>query len=99
MRDDETVRKHSERYVTRAECAQISNQIREELKSLKAAVVGENLRGGISKEIHEIKSDLKEIKEYINSEKTKGRDWRMLGFAVLGSITSGTVITVINLIL
>lgn len=83
-------------YVTRSECARISGQIREELKVLKSVLVGEDMRGGMNKEIGDIKRDLCHVKEYIDNQKTKGRDWRMLGFAILGSVISGAVIAALN---
>lgn len=86
-------------YVTRTECARISGQIREELSIVKKALVGEDMRGGILREIRDMKSDLKDVKHYINGEKTRGRDWRLLGFAVLGSITSGTMVAILNYLL
>jgi len=92
-------RKNNPTYITRTECARISGQIREELSIVKKALVGEDMRGGIVREIRDMKSDLRDVKEYINGEKTKGRDWRLLGFAVLGSIISGAVVTLLNYIL
>lgn len=83
-------------YVTRSECAEISGRIRDELKVLKVALVGEDMRGGMSREISDIKAGLKEVRQYIDNQKTKGRDWRMLGLAILGSITSGAIMFILN---
>lgn len=89
-------RKSDNPYVTRSECTQISSQIRDELKVVKIALVGEDMRGGMSKELEYIKNDFKSLKEYIGNQKTKGRDWRLLGFAVMGSVVSGIIIGIIN---
>jgi hypothetical protein len=89
----------SDPYVTRDECSQISGRIRSELCVLKRALVGEDLRSGIVKDVGDIKGDIKEIKNYINDQKTRGRDWRMLGFAVLGSVISGVIFTILNYVL
>ena len=92
-------RKSDNPYVARSECAQISGQVRNELKVLKVALVGEDMRGGISRELGEMKIDLKDVKEYINNQKAKGRDWRLLGFAILGSVVSGVVVGIITSLL
>lgn len=89
-------KKSNDPYVTRNECSKISGQIREELKVLKTVLVGDDMRGGMNKEISEIKNDLNHIKDYIKNEETKGRDWRMLGFAILGSVISGLIITILS---
>jgi len=89
----------SESYVTRSECAKVSGQIRNEILVVKKALVGEDMRGGIVKEIRDIKSDIEAVKKYVNDEKAKGRDWRMLGFAILGSVISGLIITVVTFLL
>lgn len=62
---------------------------------MKNVLVGEDMRGGMNREIGDIKKDLCYVKKYIEDEKTKGRDWRMLGFAILGSVVSGLVVGII----
>lgn len=89
-------RKSDNPYITRDECSQISGHIRGELGVLKKALVGEDLRSGIFKDVGDMKNDIKEIKAYIDDEKTKGRDWRMLGFAILGSVVGGTIVGIIT---
>jgi hypothetical protein len=89
-------KKSNSKYVTRAECFQISGRISSELAALKKALVGEDMRSGVVKDIADLKSDVKEIKSYIDNQKTKGRDWRLLGFSILASITGGTVVAIIT---
>jgi len=89
-------RKNNPAYVTKVECAEISGQIRNEISIIKKALVGEDLRGGLVKDVSSMKNDLKDMKKYINNQKTKGRDWRLLGFAVLGSVISGVIVAVIT---
>jgi len=89
-------KKSNSKYVTRTECAQISGQISGELSILKKALVGEDMRSGVVKDIADLKNDVKGIKQYVNDEKTKGRDWRLLGFSLLASILGGTVVAVIT---
>jgi hypothetical protein len=89
-------KKRNSQWVSRAECAQISGQISSELSVLRNALVGEDLRSGLVKDISDLKNDVKGIKQYVNDEKTKGRDWRLLGFSLLASILGGTVVAVIT---
>jgi len=42
--------------VTHVECAKIVDGLREELKTMKVALVGEDMRGGLVKDVQEIKS-------------------------------------------
>lgn len=45
--------------VTTAECAQISGSINKELGTIKRALVGDDMRGGIVKDVADIKSNLR----------------------------------------
>jgi hypothetical protein len=92
-------RKKNDDYVTRVECTQVSGQIRSELAILKRAMVGEDLTGGIVKDMGELKNDVKAIKQYINTEENKGRDWRLLGFSILGSTVTGAIVIFIRFFL
>ena len=90
-------------FVTRAECSRISGEIRNELNTIKTALVGEDMRGGLLKDMRDMKScveglkrDIGSVKDYIDNQKRKGRDWRLLGFAILGSVISGVVIALLN---
>lgn len=89
-------RKKNPSYVTSVECAEISGQIRNEITIIKNSLVGKDMRGGIVKDMADMKGDLKAVKQYMNNEKTKGRDWKLLAFALVGSITSGAVVAVIT---
>lgn len=89
-------RKKDSPYVTKAECAETSGQIRDEISIVKKALVGEDLRGGLVKDVSDMKNDLKDMKKYINNQKTKGRDWRLFGFAILGSAVSGVIVALIT---
>jgi hypothetical protein len=91
-------KKKNSQWVSRAECAQISGQIRDELAILKRAMVGEDLRSGLVKDIADLKNDVKSIKQYIDDQKTKGRDWRLLAFSIMGSIITGVVMVLIRIL-
>ena len=49
-------------YVTRDECFQISGEIRRDISTIKKTLVGEDLRGGLVKDVQEIKSATSAIK-------------------------------------
>jgi hypothetical protein len=72
----------------------------EDVRTLKNAVVGPDMRGGMVADIATMKSDVAEIKKALNGqqkeEQKKGRDWRILGFVILASLASGAIVAVIN---
>jgi len=43
-------------YVTKTECTQISGTIKTELETIRTALVGEDMRGGLVKDVAELKS-------------------------------------------
>ena len=59
---------------------------------IQKALFGEDGRGGMV-------ADIAEIKSFVNGQKTKGRDWRALGFAVLGSVVTGVILLGVKLFL
>jgi len=80
------------RRVTVGECLQRHGKI-------DLALWGPDGRGGMVKDIGDIKNTLN---DFLNSQaetKTKGRDWRLLGFAILGSTVTGLVIAGVNYVL
>ena len=44
------------KFMTRNECAQITTHLKEEVKTIKRALFGEDMRGGMVKDVQEIKS-------------------------------------------
>lgn len=46
-------------FVTKVECQQITSTFREDLGTVKMALVGEDMRGGIVRDVSEIRSTLK----------------------------------------
>lgn len=88
-------RKHNPngaRRVTVAECLQRHEKI-------DLALWGSDGRGGIVKDISDIKSKLTDLLERQDETKTKSRDWRLLGFAILGSTITGLIIVAANYVL
>jgi len=72
------------------------NPICVDVAVLKKALVGSDLRGGLVADMALLKGDVGDIKAFINGqrneEKKKGRDWRLLGFAIGGSVVSGLIV-------
>jgi len=54
-------------YVTRAECVQISSTIKEELKAIRTALVGEDMRGGLVKDVADLKKERSTTLEIVKS--------------------------------
>jgi len=78
--------------VTVAECFQRHEKI-------DLALWGKDGRSGIVNDITLIKNKVEAILNREAEIKTKKRDWRLLGFAVLGSILAGLVMAGVNYIL
>jgi len=80
------------RRVTLGECLQRHEKI-------DLALFGPDGRGGIVKDIAEIKNKLADLLDRQGETKTKKRDWRLLGFAILGSTITGLIIAAVNYVL
>jgi len=52
-------------YVTHAECIQVSGEIKSDLNTIKKTLVGEDMRGGLVKDVQEIKSATSAIKTVV----------------------------------
>jgi len=85
-------KKDNPRYVLQRQCD-------ESMSPIRLALFGSDMRGGIVKDIGDIKNKLDALLSREAETKTKGRDWRLLGFAVLGSILAGLVMAGVNYIL
>jgi len=92
MSKERKVNPNATRRVTVAECFQRHEKI-------DLALWGKDGRGGIVKDIGDIKNKVEAILNRESETKTKGRDWRLLGFAILGSAITGLIITGINYLL
>jgi len=86
-------KKKNPAYVTRTEFTEAITSVKGELKTLKIALVGEDLRGGLVKDVADIKSDLKTLK----SKSFSGREKALILCALLGLV--GSVISSILLFL
>jgi len=60
------------RFVTHIECQNISEDVKEDLKTLKKALVGEDLRGGMRKDFTEMRSQVDKL--LANNKETKVLD-------------------------
>jgi len=54
-------------YVTNAECRQISGGIKEELTRIREALVGKDLRGGLVKDVADLKKERSTATEFLKS--------------------------------
>lgn len=52
-----------EGFVTRQECAQISSGIKEELKTIRVAIVGENMQGGLVQKVGKLENAVEALKK------------------------------------
>ena len=93
MSDEETDNPGPASSVTVAECFQRHEKI-------DLALFGKDGMGGMVKIIGDIKSKVDALDKWRTDQetvtKTKGRDWRLLGFAVLGSVAAGLAMAAVN---
>ena len=92
-------------HVTHAQCAQISGDIKSDMETVKIALVGKDLQGGIVKKMNDLTNGQKKNKELIqqvvdnNNKKQKqkqelSRFWKItIGGALASSI--GTLIVAV----
>ena len=77
-------------FVTKGECQQITASFREDLGTVKMALVGGDMRGGIVKDVSEIKSTLTSVKNN-GSKNGLGRKERALVYtSIIG--TGGLIV-------
>lgn len=89
MSDEEKANPGAGRNVTVSECFQRHEKI-------DLALWGKDGRGGIVKDIGDIKNSISFFLKKEAETKTKKRDWRLLGFAILGSTITGIIIAAVN---
>lgn len=68
-------------YVTRRECTTMMQPLASDVKTMKNAMVGEDLQGGFVKTINDMKIELANLK---NIRKMRGRDWAYLIVGLAG---------------
>jgi hypothetical protein len=57
-------------FVTKEECSKLTTSRDADLKQIKTALIGEDMRGGIVKDVAETKKDIAEIKKDIANQKS-----------------------------
>lgn len=98
-------KKRNPGHVTHAECARISGDIKSDLKTIKTALVGEDLQGGLVKKVNDLKNEQEKNNELIqlvvdNNKKEKkqkqelSRFWKVtIGGALISSF--GTLVVAV----
>jgi len=74
-------KKKDPEYVLRAECLEISGGIKTELTIIKKALVGEDMRGGLVKQVNELTDQVARMQE--SKKLQEARHWK-LKFALFG---------------
>lgn len=85
-------------YITRKDC-EIFMKV-EDCKDImgktERALFGEDGLGGMAHTLTEIKTTVDSLYKERNEEKKKGRDWRLLAFAIVGSTVTGVIVAVVT---
>jgi len=82
-------------FVTRAECVAQRREVRADIITIKKALVGDDLRGGVVKDCTDMKKDIKGIKKVmndVNNQKMKNQElslkWKLgIAVALIGAFT------------
>jgi len=67
----------AEEFVTKAECYKTHAQITNDFATIKRALVGDDLRGGIVKDVADTKKDISEIKTSMKNGNGNGHNGRL----------------------
>ncbi|GAI13857.1 unnamed protein product, partial [marine sediment metagenome] len=88
--------------VTRVECNRISGETRRELTIIKNALVGEDLRHGLVKEVGDIKRDTRNLKKILNSEQEEVDEKQKLAMkykiTIVGALVSSLTLIGLKII-
>ena len=58
-------KRNPSKFVTHAECTSIMDSVKAELKTIKITLIGEDMRGGLIKDVQEIKSATSIVKTVV----------------------------------
>jgi len=76
-----------------------ADECNRKMNRIDLALYGEDGLNGIVTKINSINSKVDVLAENAKETKKKGRDWRLLWFAIGASLTTGTVIALLNFLL
>lgn len=75
-------------FVTKAECGQISSDVKGELKTIRVALIGEDMQGGIVKKVSDIQNTVDNLKSERDKQHSLLRD-------VLKSVVAPIIVALI----
>lgn len=77
-------KEHSSEFVTKVECRQITSSFQEDLVTVKKAIMGDDMRGGMVRDISEIKSQVNKVNKVNNGGLGK-RERAMVYVSLIGT--------------
>lgn len=102
--------KHDSSYVTHAQCSESMSPIVDDLKTIKNALVGQDLRGGLVNQVSTITTKLDQVISQVNeanhnakNEKKEKKEislrWKLAAFSAIGAILGILIGHLLDLIL
>lgn len=95
--------KKNVKYVTFEMCREVSGSIKRDVEVLRKVLIGENAKSGVVADILKIKEAITQIQKFINDQmeerKQERRNIKGVAYAVLGSVISGVIITLLSYLL
>ena len=78
-------KEHSSEFVTKVECRQITSSFQEDLVTVKKAIMGDDMRGGMVRDISEIKSRVNKANNGGNNGGLGKRERAMVYVSLIGT--------------
>lgn len=86
-------KEHSSEFVTKVECRQITSSFQEDLVTVKKAIMGDDMRGGMVRDISEIKSQVNKVNK-VNKVNNGGLGKRERAMVYVSLIGTGGLVSV-----
>lgn len=77
------------RFISREECAKMHEQVGHDLKIIQKALVGEDLRGGLVKDVSDMKTSITSLSNKKDKDIDFTRSWKL---AVLATVLSSVAL-------
>lgn len=90
-------------FVTKEDCSKVTNALTMDMKQIKTALIGEDMRGGIVKDVADTKKDIAEIKADIanqngNNRESLGRKEKAMIYCAVIAASSMIVVELVKAI-
>lgn len=81
------------KYITIEECQKCNGDLKDDLKTIKNALIGENMRGGLVQQVNELATTLQDLitdksdeKKDVDDKKVRSQRWKIAAFTAFAGI-------------